>query len=821
MAPAAPAAADASTSALSSSVFFHAGASPGSEKRNASRLHQLTASFALDDAEVAFFDAVVAMLPAASTSFAELKHAYNACRHDTELVTPIARVHAFRASQGDTTPSIDARLWNTLLSLVQVRGHTWAERWDMVRVALGLEPLEDVMYPPASPSLAPPSPMSEDDAPMDAVHGSPAWSPLQLVHQRVPPRALDAVRWPRVPLATVLERRATDLERRHLRRYLVRWNEHLFFCASRLERAAQAYTHLLALRAWGLWRTRRAAQLDAAAAAAAHAQHATAVRVWRAWRIATEERVHARHKEQARTLRAAFLAVESRRHARLERIALTLWTQAWHGRQASAMHRRALLPRAWGAWRARSASLDALDSRRTLFAAYAHRHLLGAAIDAWRQRISERRCQAYLSVSADKWGTQRILHTAWRQWCASAQHSTALQQHADQWAAARERRMLVARLHEWRWAARSACIATHVDLTRLRAAWHQWWVAYTDTTLARQAALLQLQDQTATRQLTRVWTQWHAKLAHLRAQAHVAALTSAWRQRHAAWHVWSHAWRRCQQAGDAAAQYARVRRLRASIAHWRDATRTRKADACVARMQRRLLVHSWDQWRWQSVRVRHWRTCTALVEARRDAQATHASFGHWRLRSAQRVAQAAAATATHAAALQRRYIRAWHARLVWQRARSADALAWHEARHATGPELVRLLVRAWRSRAVLQAAEGAMVMRVLHRMWRRWRDVLVEAQLQHEELAALAARRQSILRACWARWTQRTQSLPALHLQRARLLKCALSQWQQRVQARRVPRLAKAFALSTVGADALASWRHRLAHRQQTPESCA
>lgn len=158
---------------------------------------------------------------------------------------------------------------------------------------------------------------------------------------------------------------------------------------------------------------------------------------------------------------------------------------------------------------------------------------------------------------------------------------------------------------------------------------------------------------------------------------------------------------------------------------------------------------------------------------------------------------------------------AWHARLVAQRMRSAHAHAWYEGRHATGLELARLLLRAWRSHAVIQAAERAIVMRVLQRVWRHWRDVLLEAQLRHEELAALAARRQSILRACWARWTQRTLSLPVLQLQRARVLRCALWRWQQRVQGRRMPRLAKAFALSTVGADALASWRHRLAHRQQ------
>lgn len=113
--------------------------------------------------------------------------------------------------------------------------------------------------------------------------------------------------------------------------------------------------------------------------------------------------------------------------------------------------------------------------------------------------------------------------------------------------------------------------------------------------LSYPAALLQLQDQAASRQLTRAWEQWHAKSVHLREQAHVAALTSAWRQRHAAWHVWRHALERCQQDADVAAQYACARRLHTSLTHWRYATRTRKADACVARTQHRMLVHAWDR----------------------------------------------------------------------------------------------------------------------------------------------------------------------------------------------------------------------------------
>lgn len=415
---------EANTSALSSSLFFHGDVSHTSDE-GPSRLHQLTASFALDEAEVAFFDAVMAALPAASTSFSELKHAYSECKHDISLMRPIERTHALRASQGDPVPSTEARLWNTLLSLVQVRGHTWAERWDAIRVSLGLEPLDEALWGPA-----PGSPPAAEMAP-DALHtgARPTWSPLQLVHQRVPPRALDAVRWPRIPHETLLERRAADLERRHMRRFLVRWNDALFFCVSRQERAAHAHASLLALRTWAQWRARYAARQYAADAAVALAREAVMRHAFHAWRIATSERLQARHKAHARTLRAAFLTLAARRDARVGRIAMTLWMQAWHGRQARQYRRGKLLPRAWDAWRTRFTGLATLESKRTLFAAYAHRRLLGAAIDAWRQRLGEQRRAAYQAESAMAWNEQRLIRTAWRRWAAARQHCTVRMGH--------------------------------------------------------------------------------------------------------------------------------------------------------------------------------------------------------------------------------------------------------------------------------------------------------------------------------------------------------------------------------------------------------
>lgn len=252
-------------------------------------------------------------------------------------------------------------------------------------------------------------------------------------------------------------------------------------------------------------------------------------------------------------------------------------------------------------------------------------------------------------------------------------------------------------------------------------------------------------------------------------------------------------------------------------------SRMRKADAYAALLQHDMLGQVFERtyttltlgWRWCTVRRRHWGTCAALVEAQRDAQAIHTAFARWRARTAEQVAHACTAAATHAHTLQRRYVRVWHLQRAKRRAQEAQAQAWYEERHATGDALVRALLRVWRSRVALRTSERAMSQQTKQHVWRRWRDALGEAQLGREELAALAARRHAILRACWRRWTQRTNSLPVLHLERAHHVRRALAHWRQRTRARTLPRLAKAFALSTVGADAMASWRHRIAHRQQ------
>lgn len=88
-----------------------------------------TAFVHLGQRQVAFFDRVIDLLPDDAQEFSELKRAYNRARSEDGSSLP-----------RDLDADADAALWDSLLRLTHVRGRTWAQRWDAVRVALGLEP---------------------------------------------------------------------------------------------------------------------------------------------------------------------------------------------------------------------------------------------------------------------------------------------------------------------------------------------------------------------------------------------------------------------------------------------------------------------------------------------------------------------------------------------------------------------------------------------------------------------------------------------------------------------------------------------------------
>lgn len=123
-----------------SSLFFHSSGGRGSDGDTAynDRTPHLAESLRLNDAEIQFFDEVLDAIRPDSCSFVELKDAFNDAVGATAHLDRVART--LPPGVQDRRKAAELRLWNSLLAMVQVRGESWAERWDTVRVLLGLDP---------------------------------------------------------------------------------------------------------------------------------------------------------------------------------------------------------------------------------------------------------------------------------------------------------------------------------------------------------------------------------------------------------------------------------------------------------------------------------------------------------------------------------------------------------------------------------------------------------------------------------------------------------------------------------------------------------
>lgn len=128
--------------------------SPSSFRSSTSSLasssnRSLTSIFSsLTPDDVRFFDHLIATLSPGDASFASLNTAYQSLR---------------RKWPGIRDSNRDDHLYSSLLSLVKVRGRDWSERWDAVRVGLGLQMRntageEDVTDSTATPTLDEDSP---------------------------------------------------------------------------------------------------------------------------------------------------------------------------------------------------------------------------------------------------------------------------------------------------------------------------------------------------------------------------------------------------------------------------------------------------------------------------------------------------------------------------------------------------------------------------------------------------------------------------------------------------------------------------------------
>ncbi|PWZ02481.1 hypothetical protein BCV70DRAFT_182607 [Testicularia cyperi] len=101
----------------------------------------------LSEEDLAFFDRLIASLPPGAADFGQLKRAYDRLLPDEVLRRGDSagprRLDHKRGYDDDGEGDWDDQLWSSLLSLVKVRGQDWLERWDTVRIALGLDPVSN------------------------------------------------------------------------------------------------------------------------------------------------------------------------------------------------------------------------------------------------------------------------------------------------------------------------------------------------------------------------------------------------------------------------------------------------------------------------------------------------------------------------------------------------------------------------------------------------------------------------------------------------------------------------------------------------------
>ncbi|KAI3627124.1 hypothetical protein CBS14141_001125 [Malassezia furfur] len=822
-----------------SSLFFHASRTSDASGEHPRRLAHLSASFRLHDAEIAFFNAVVGSLPAASDSFGHLKRAYDAQMRVPALVHRIAR--ALDVGPDDTA-AVDARLWNTLLALVQVRGHTWAERWDAVRVSLGLDPwasdddeesysmheLTHALQTPASPAhTAGPSAWTLFDAP-SASHSpwsSPRsvssdgaqdasdhrWmqrsaSPMNLSEPRRAPLPTPAsLAWtPRSVHGVSSRSQDSDVSddeldapynwrtqrtlrtadawgaARLLGRMLRRWYAALRAQHEAAVDAARAHDRCIVSQSLAAWRTATRQSQRRSTLAAAYADRALLRRAWGHWVRRWAALLDTRRAEHRAALRSAFYEVDTRRSHAIVAVAWTVrrrLTQLW--RQAS--DRR--LAVAVCAMRTKHAAFAIWRARsedaRTLSergTAIRRRRVQRVLRDVWARWTQQTKRRHALAVATEQHHMWQQ-HNAWTKWRTHLARIRALDVRADAWAGAATHLHLREALRRWQLRARAAYAVRAADAQIVQTAWQTWWVRFTERTVAWQGTSLSHTD-------------WQADAEARWARRRTEHTWAQWIQRTAYWE---------RQAQYAARTHA-MRMLWAAYTRWAARAHARREDALRADGAARLhtLRGAWRQWQAAHQAVRARRLRVAL-----DVQVVGNAFQAWRLRAAQ--AQhwrtgAALLAAQTAARVQRTCLAHWLSRACARRG------AFEDAAERADTQCVARALAHWRARCRTVRSHTDMA------------DALRAAYDQGtcgahaQEYATLAARRRWMLRRCFVHWLARTSVLPAVEHRRSTLQAHALRRWVDKLRARQREATARAFVRATVLRDALATWRAKCAY---------
>lgn len=660
------------------SLFF-SGARDASDGES-SRIAHLASSFMLSNAEVAFFDRVVAQLPHDSRSFVHLKEAYAVASRDSAIFDAV--VKSLPPGSEQTVAAADARLWNTLLGLVQVRGATWLERWDTVRVSLGLDPVDvdadgSIDMYDVDAALGQLSDTSVDSAP-PAVHAyaralrSAQSSRMSTTPPGTPPKytSVAQLHAPPDPSDAILRTADRFHAIRCQKEVLRTWRRSLERFLARYVRVSRAADRLGKIRALESWQLALARRRELAELATSLHNATCAHRALDAWARAAQRHAEIRKSELVSQLRRAFHESESGRCSRIARSALATWRCALRERHVCANMTHALAHDCFAIW------MEKFATKRAL------------AVAAWR-------CTSNAGASLSR--------AALRAWLQRARLNWAT--------AARER----------------ACLAV---------AWHRWWMRYARRTAMQNAAsthiVAQIDRRCAVGALLR-WEQCYRDVQHRHA---AASRSCALRAAGGALDAWRSRLANLRETAMLADQLAAQATLRRALGAWRAARWSAFARRVCSHNDGRAAQHALLAWREKSAIRAHYRTSSALLAAKAGERRVRGALGRWITRVvARREADWSAAQLGDGRVVQHALGRWTSALRRVRRCMQIGDMYAEELSARAGADMLSY----WRRRAAesrvlsrrLALADAALQIRRARRALVRWGDAAADARL-HE-----------------------------------------------------------------------------------------
>ncbi|KAK0562001.1 hypothetical protein OC844_002920 [Tilletia horrida] len=569
------------------------------------------------------------------------------------------------------------------------------------------------------------------------------------------------------------------------------------------------------------------------------------VGAWNTWMERVRRRAERKKDEKREEIKASFRQIVNLRNDNSRAALFRKWREQYNTRLADAVRREHLQRGALAVWTLVTSKMTHLhvrqeqwddrwasQTRASLWAVWKAK----VAEKMWERRMREKRKKeawewwkkaAELNNMASILERHRLLQSALSGWLrahALQQHLSRAENIAQRWAARSLKRRVLATwsraLDAHRAREESALrLRVQLDLRHLRAVVLLWTLREREgllerVHLARRVGAALERWKARTRE---VETRFEAQEAVVVARREEGLVRMGWNRLQSAFMLHS-------ALSNAAAAWARKRRVESALGVWRQVVERKRAAAAEAERKDAgvLLGGAWSTW----VDKMRERKARALEEEQKH-KTLRAAFAQWKscasLKTAHRLAAIRART-HDAERTQRTFLSRWTARIIRVRNDYYDAAARSDAR------LVRLGWRKWTTtliahgemlglvdsfrevkeqerlartfdtwfqRAyesldrkakydeVVEAREG----RLVRAAWDAWVDRRVDTALRSLEYQAVLVRKQAVLKRAFGRWKQRTQTLPAISFNLAKLKLRALDRWLEalpRAQNRRL-----------------------------------